>query len=57
MSTADASEAARAAARARWSPSPVVARSARVVLERADELDDPTRDAIVARLTEEARND
>jgi hypothetical protein len=41
MSTADAPEVrARLAARARWTPSPVVARSVEVVATRADELTD-----------------
>jgi hypothetical protein len=35
----DASEAARALSRARWSPSPVVSRAVATVVERRDELD------------------
>jgi hypothetical protein len=46
MGTADASErseAARAAAKARWTPSPVVVRSAEVLIERHAELPDAVR--------------
>lgn len=46
MSTADASEIARNAARARWDPSPVVVRSAMVLIERADELPEVLRDQV-----------
>lgn len=61
MSTADPSEAARTAARARWTPSPVVARSVQVVAARADELDDSQWAEIdaarAAAITREARDD
>jgi hypothetical protein len=51
MSNPDASEAARTAARARWTPSPVVARSVQVVVERVEELDDSQRAALEAAIT------
>jgi hypothetical protein len=38
MSSADAAERARDAARARWSPSPVVSRAVDTVVQRSAEL-------------------
>jgi hypothetical protein len=48
MSNPDASEAARTAARARWTPSPVVARSVQVIVSRPGELTDSQWAAIEA---------
>jgi hypothetical protein len=61
MSNPDASEAARTAARARWTPSPVVARSVRVIVARPDEVTDSQWAEIeasrAAAIAEEARDD
>jgi len=55
MSNPDAeaarSEAARTAARARWRPSPVVARAVQVITTRSGDLDDTQRAALEAAIT------
>jgi hypothetical protein len=56
MSDAQASEAARSLARIRWG-STVVERAAGIVIARADELDESTRAAIGAAITEEHGDD
>lgn len=58
-STGEAAETARSSAcqagrdlaRARWTPSPVVARAVQVVISRSAELDDSQRAAIGAAVT------
>jgi hypothetical protein len=57
MADAQASSAGRELARARWTPSPVVLRSAQLVIERVAELPDGLREQVheaTAQDTEEA---
>ena len=46
MSSADAVERARDAARARWAPSPVISRAVQTIVTRQDELNDDQRDRL-----------